>query len=806
MLDPISTFRLAASILQFVDFASKVITSTAELHHSSSRALANNLELSTIFSDLSAISTDLRARNPHQETRGYSKDELALISLASECEELSDKLLHDLDGLKIKGSHTLWASARQSIRSLWKETYISDMSKRLDSFRSQLLLRLLALLNDRHSAMSAAFMELQHCQGRVETNTGQNLLGLKDDLLAISQDICKHQQNNDRGWNQLSRTIEQGSTLFTERAILKTLRYEGMSRRQSNIIEAHIGTFEWIINPHLTGFIDWLREGGDVYWINGSAGSGKFTLMKYLVGHKVVKNALTDWADTKPLFTGNYYFWGAGNGMEKSQQGLLRSLLYDILGNCPSVLPKLFPDRWVSLNHAGINMDGSWSKAELLDAFNQLTKNQVWPGKFVFFIDGVNEYMGDPSETARLLKAFATSAEVKVIVSSRPWTEIKRFPTPLPGQSLSLQDFTQEHIKHYIRDLITEDPGFSNTQIDERYGNFIDKICDKSGGVFLWVALAVREILKGLTHEDTISELEARLESIPPGLEEFFERILDSIDEFYRPQASQILQMCLAADEPLPLLTFSFLEEEQKNPNYAIAEGINPWTTDHMAKELETLKIRVKARCRDSLQIFETGQWHAGNPGVSFLHRTVEDFFLESRNQTPLPEWINYPYNPHNYVSIVRILLEARADPNWIDYQEPLGRNYGGHRSTLWTAFVRNFFRPDHETPRFTSKSTPTVLRVRREVLELFLKYGADPSATVVYGPPDATESVGHCTVSEYLEKTLPDSAECCNLLLEYKRKNESRNLWDVFPLLPTTQYQINDPMTGISSSILVCS
>ncbi|CAD6441199.1 4159d68c-3291-4313-9b2a-ad5586edc72e [Sclerotinia trifoliorum] len=339
MLDPISAFSLAASIIKFVDFTSKITSTAAELHHSSSGALANNLELSMIVLDLSDISNDLKARNPHQEKHGYSKDELALISLASKCEELSGKLLHDLDGLKIKGSHTLW-------------------------FRSQLLLRLVALLNDRHSAMSAAFIELQRCQGRMETNTEQS---------------------------------------------------------------------------------------GDIYWINGNAGSGKSTLMKYVVGHDDVKNALTDWAGTKPLFTGNYYFWSAGNEMEKSQQGLLRSLLYDILGNCPSVLPKLFPDRWVSPNHAGINIDGSWSQAELLDAFNQLTKNQ---------------------------------------------SEIERFLTPIPGQSLSLQDFTREDIKDYIHDLITEDPGFSNTQIDERYGNLIDEISDKSGGVFLWVALAVREILK----------------------------------------------------------------------------------------------------------------------------------------------------------------------------------------------------------------------------------------------------------------------------------------------------------------------
>lgn len=62
--------------------------------------------------------------------------------------------------------------------------------------------------------------------------------------------------------------------------------------------------------------------------------------------------------------------------------------------------------------------------------------------------------------------------------------------------------------------------------------------------------------------------------------------------------------MCITADESLPLLTFSFLEEERNNPNYAILGDIAPWTNHHMEGEIETLKRRFKARCRDILHIF----------------------------------------------------------------------------------------------------------------------------------------------------------------------------------------------------------
>ncbi|TGO21177.1 hypothetical protein BPAE_0235g00060 [Botrytis paeoniae] len=523
MLDPLSALSLAGTIVQFVDFGSKVISTATELHHSSEGALANNLELSTIISDLSSISNDLSARSTGQGKHSYNKNELALIGLASPCKGLSDKLLHVLDGLNIKKADTKWASAHQAMRSLWKKAYISEISKRLDDFRNQLILRLVAILAEKHSAMSIALMGLQRSQDRTESNTKARL------------------------WNKLSQHIENGSTLATEQAVLEKFKYEGMSRRLSNVVEAHNGTFDWMFDPQTTGFFSMALR--------------------------------ATWAGTKPLFMGNHFFWYAGNEMEKPQRGLLQSLLYEILRICPSVWPKLFPERWASPHYSGINMNGSWSQNELLEEFEKLTKKQLWPGRFVFFVDGVDEYMGDPAGIARLLKAFETSADVKLIVSSRPWTEIEKFIDPFPGQLLPLHYFTRTDIQRYTYDLITRHLDFRITQIDKRYWNLIEQISNKSRGV-LWAVLAVREILKGLTHQDTISELEARLEDIPPGLDEVFDRMLNTIEKCYRHQTSQIIQMCLVARGMWPVTTFAFLDEEQSDPDYVLLANLNPWPVD----------------------------------------------------------------------------------------------------------------------------------------------------------------------------------------------------------------------------------
>ncbi|THV45359.1 hypothetical protein BGAL_0498g00040 [Botrytis galanthina] len=335
MFGPLSTLSLAATIVQFVDFGSRIIATATELHHSSEGALANNLELSTIISDLSSISNGLSVRSSGQRMHSYNKDELALMGLTSQCKELSDKLLHDLDGLNIKKAHEKC---------------------------------------DKHSGMSIALIGSQRSQDRTESNLMGYLSGLRDYSSTLSQDNRNSEQTKAALWNKLSQQIDNGNTLAIERAILEKFKYEGMSQRLSNIVEAHNGSFDWIFDPQTTGFLQWLREGSDIYWINGNAGSGKSTLMKCLVGNDVVKTALLDWAGTKPLSMGNYLLW------------------------------------------------------------------------FVFLIDTVNEYMGDPAEIARLLKAFATSADVKIIVSSRTWTEIETFIDPIPGQLLPLHYFTRADI------------------------------------------------------------------------------------------------------------------------------------------------------------------------------------------------------------------------------------------------------------------------------------------------------------------------------------------------------------------------
>ncbi|KFX91101.1 hypothetical protein V490_06073 [Pseudogymnoascus sp. VKM F-3557] len=677
MLDPLSALSLAAAIVQFVDYGTKIVLSAAEIHASATGSLTKNVELSSISIDLSDISGKLVLDDRTQRDK-YSKDEQALSSLAMQCREVASTLLTTLEDLSLKGPHKRWKSVRQALLSVWRESEIRDIRERLDTIRGQLTTRLVATIYNQQSAMNISLQNLTYSHESMKINSANILLELKESLLIASQDAQRDREELTALFSKLSDLTEHGKKLATEQAFLESLNFKRMRDRRANITRAHEKTFNWIFDESAakTNFSNWLQSRAGIYWITGKAGSGKSTLMKYLVDHHRVKKSLDEWARSKSLVIGAYFFWSGGDTMEKSQLGLLQSLLYDILRVFPSVIPEMSPKRW--LNTKNSSGTRSWTQIELLECFEYLTKKRAWPVKFCFFVDGVDEYKGDPAEIVQILEDFAKSPDVKIILSSRHWTEIEEALVPILDQRLLLHKFTTGDINRYIKDLLVSDPRFQRViEKDGRYEGLVKQISSKAEGVFLWVFLAVRELLKGLTHKDTMLDLEKRLRSIPPDLDEFFQRILNSIEKVYHPQASQIFQMCLAATKPLSLLTFSFLEDEERDPDYAIRAAISPWTNDYMKASCEDIETRVKARCRDFLEItpsFDNDLAQGPRAGmpvfwVDFLHRTVRDFFLGDDMQTCLLSWIKTPFNPHialcrSFVMQMKIIPPTRDLPS----------------------------------------------------------------------------------------------------------------------------------------------
>lgn len=470
---------------------------------------------------------------------------------------------------------------------------------------------------------------------------------------------------------ELSRTTLAAANIAAEQKVLRSLHYPRLNDRHAKIELAHEETFSWILDRHVEGggkcrdvkFLDWLESASGTYWISGKAGSGKSTLMKYLSSHETTMTALRAWATMQShslLVTGSFYFWNSGNEMQKSQRGLFQSLLLTIFQKCPHLMPLVCPSRWLSVQ-SGFEQLETWDVQELFNAIkciiSQLSKS-THNVKCCFFIDGLDEYEGNHYDIVKALSVLTSSSDVKVCLSSRPWSIFEDAFEKTTDRKLYLQDLTQNDIRSYVENNLRKHQSFeiSMPEEQEKYNEIIEETVSKSKGVFLWVVLVVRSLYEGLTNGDSIHILQQRLHSFPSDLEDFFRHMLDSVDNVYQHDMARTFQVALQATDSLPLIAYSYADETALE--YVLDLPVGPISTNELNSRLDKMRRRINSRtkglleiCGNSTSVGELGDW------VEFLHRTVRDFLLTKDIQRMMGDRMDKGFSPNRAISRAYLAL-----------------------------------------------------------------------------------------------------------------------------------------------------
>ena len=414
--------------------------------------------------------------------------------------------------------------------------------------------------------------------------------------------------------------------------VLDNLKYRQMKLREFEVSEAHQETFQWVYDkqPSEPGndFGQWLRDGSGCYWINGKAASGKSTLMKYVVGNRQTESALRQWAGDSYLLTLSFFFWYSGTLLQRSQEGLFRSILFEILSKHEMQIPNVFPELYaeeIAQQRRPIHIQ-PLSGVELKVAFLRLLEVLPAAGRVCLFIDGIDEYDGDHEEICDLFKSIAIRPTVKVVLSSRPILAcVEAFKH---SKGLRLEDLTRKDIEKYVCDTLGSQARMRELRLDNPQSaqDLVDHIVSKASGVFLWVILVVRSLISGLKNYDRISDLQRRLDDLPQELEDLYKHMLSSIIPLYRRQASQLLQIKLQhfmteSEEPLTVLQLSFAAEEDAATSIRLSDkGL---TGSQLSFRIKSTYGQLLSRCCGLLEV--SGVVTHDAP-VSFLHKSVVDF------------------------------------------------------------------------------------------------------------------------------------------------------------------------------------
>jgi hypothetical protein len=346
------------------------------------------------------------------------------------------------------------------------------------------------------------------------------------------------------------------------------LRFSTMTYRRQEIDEAHKKTFAWIFCDQLQAaqidlsqnhipkdnFVKWLREDGGIYWIKGKAGSGKSTLMRFIVESQQTQHHLQHWARNSRLHVSSFYFRNSGAVLQRSRKGFLRSLFFDVLTKHPDLIRPIFDDEWEEIkgNYAcqthtlGSGIDEIPMK-RLDQCFAKLISCATSEFRLCFFIDGLDESEEAPEELLELIEISMSSPFVKICLSSRPWIVFDNAFDQCP--SLQLQDLTYKDIEHYVHDKLRSKQMMKDLEEIDPIGatSLVSNIVAKADGVFLCVRIVTKSLLNGLSNMDDIAVLQRKLDVLPRDLDALYTHMFDIIDTSYIDNASQIFQIFDAA-------------------------------------------------------------------------------------------------------------------------------------------------------------------------------------------------------------------------------------------------------------------
>ncbi|KAI1325757.1 hypothetical protein F5Y16DRAFT_422566 [Xylariaceae sp. FL0255] len=682
-MDPFAALSLAGNIVQFVEFGIKLTIKGSEIYDSFSEQLVRPLSSNHSVAEASVVQLAEKCSEQAQNLRSilyglsgltlaervdeilrnpaYANDTARLQSITSsklnsqDAEKITEIINEHHDAsderkvaairkrLPLSNRKKKTSALIAAMKSLWKKKEVEEIYNDLKEYRAQLTAYMVTIINDKNSSITTLLESLVNMNTSTNRQTSDRLEKLETTLAEIKAVIAQVSRPQSVTYitqtqlpSQLTCLVEIGEKAVV--SVLDSLKFDSMYAREANVSAAHSKTFEWLFDDTCV-FYKWLSaKSTGSFWVSGKPGSGKSTLMKFVTRHKTCETVLQERAKDEQLITASFYFWSAGTPMQRSRQGLLQTVLVQIMRACPLLIPIIAPDRWAgALSNTASD---PWTWDEALATLIRFIHQKDVKCSTCLFIDGLDEFDGDYADLVKVFSEIPRSSNMKVCLASRPYNMFADAYGRSRDRMIRLQDLTRPDIRQYVNEEFATHASFSSISIQtEQYDALVEEIVNKAEGVFLWVYLVVRSLKDGLTNEDTVSELRQRLKVLPSGLSEYFTHILSSVDHFYLEDTSKVFHMATSARYPLPPGVLSVLDDEDSE--ICLRVDTKCVTLQEYRARVQTIEKRLNARCKGLLELRETPGHLWGSHDyqdrylIYFLHRTVRDFL---RNQDVINE------------------------------------------------------------------------------------------------------------------------------------------------------------------------
>ncbi|KAI9690753.1 MAG: hypothetical protein M1820_009850 [Bogoriella megaspora] len=670
-MDPATVFSLAAGVVQFISFATSLTKGVIEIREAGS--LKEVRQLSEVTKSLQHWHSILISGAKEHDL------DTTLTTTLEGCGEVASKMGCSLEELtaKTKGSGPL-RSVELSIRTAWKASEREQMQKQLNDYRLEICTYLVVLL----------FSRGLNAEVQKSVNVPENFPRLPLEVPLVGSQLPSDQRHE---WLPILKTAyekidqqtsqelaprvlrileETDPTTATAigKAVLATIKFPDISRRHDVVQEAHAKTFEWIfdspdrLQTNFSSFSEWLVSDQKLYWVTGKAGSGKSTLMKFILTGARYLDIARRWMPDKKMIFCSFYFWNAGAGLQISQEGLMRTLLHQCLSQEGSLIPQVAPQRWDTQRLFGQD-NKAWEWAEMVACLHTFFNATEDTHSIFIFIDGLDEFTGDHNTLVDLVQTLSKWSHIKTCVSSRPWIVFEDAYKQKP--SLRMERLTRPDIYTVVSDKFRANQGFLDLQQAEPdfAAELISNIAERASGIFLWVVLVTQELLTGLTRGDRLRDLEQRLLSLPTDLEKLFRKMLNFEDTQQFQKASRFIQLVQIPRawkdfNDLTLLDFAFADEHEHRISMYPVGSLD---INRRVGIANRMRRRLDDACKGLIEVQSVGSlpqnpvdYMHGNvkdhllpqASIDYLHRTVKDYLLRDDVWLSILEATPENFNP----------------------------------------------------------------------------------------------------------------------------------------------------------------
>jgi hypothetical protein len=525
-------------------------------------------------------------------------------------------------------------------------------------------------------------------------------------------------QSLDEIIGRISKLEDALQVIPKETRVLQHLYFDAMFAREDSIDDASEGTFAWITmtdsefkkylsswkaNPAVStvknqpdnqrhtlkpGFQSqkaatekmnesrqllrkWLTHGEGVFHISGKAGSGKSTLMKFILTHTSTVECLNQWTDGKTLVLASYFFWSSDRQkLQMSLDGLYRSILFGVLRKCPHLIPDVFSDQWNAMPQQAGSMflEGDLFRPHrITEAFHKLMQKPVHSDKFAFcfFMDGLDEYEANAyahRDLAQNLRDWSMKSSIKMCVSSRP--EVEFLTVFTQALRINLHELTAQDIRRCSQDMFENDEVFP--QVQDIYLDLVDEIVNMAEGVFLWACLVVKSLIVEVGRDANNERLWQILRSTPPELDDIYDRMLNALSRGDRRYVDYIFLLVVTNpfDTPMNAICLSWLYGPE---DFRFSGSGSNYSDQETIRQLERVRKQLLGLTKGLLDLAPDTSGLKACPmfsqRVQFFHRTARDYLSTPERKSQLDA--NFPLFDANQIHPLLRLAELSLINPW---------------------------------------------------------------------------------------------------------------------------------------------